>query len=91
MKATIPCNLKCYNGNCIIENDKPKCNCSTEFTGQYCQHYVCSNYCQNNGKCHVENNNQPNNITLKCMCPKDWTGDKCEIPMDTCLVSFCNL
>jgi hypothetical protein len=40
--------------------------------------------CLNDGKCVVLTNS-----TFKCNCRPDWTGDRCETPMNSCVAKPC--
>ena len=40
--------------------------------------------CLNKGQCIIHTN-----LTLECVCRRDWTGDRCEIPLSTCAQDPC--
>ncbi|CAF1127963.1 unnamed protein product [Adineta steineri] len=40
--------------------------------------------CLNDGLCQVVSNS-----TFKCNCKKDWTGDRCETPLNSCVTKPC--
>jgi hypothetical protein len=40
--------------------------------------------CLNQGQCIILSN-----LTLQCVCRRDWTGDQCEIPLSTCANNPC--
>jgi hypothetical protein len=40
--------------------------------------------CLNLGQCIIHTN-----LTLECVCRRDWTGDRCEIPLSTCAQQPC--
>lgn len=84
-KTQIPglCNLRCIQGTCRFVNDKPKCFCHPEFDGELCDHYICSDYCKNGGKCYIlyKSNNQ---TERKCNCVPGYSGEQCELPIDLC-------
>lgn len=40
--------------------------------------------CLNQGQCIILAN-----LTLQCVCRRDWTGDRCEIPLSTCANDPC--
>lgn len=40
--------------------------------------------CLNDGHCTVVSNS-----TFKCACKPDWTGDRCETPMNSCVMKPC--
>lgn len=83
------CNLNCHEGSCkIIQGQGPKCICSPQFSGSRCEHYRCSQYCKNHGVCYISSQYSSNLSDaippLKCHCPSQWTGDRCEKPVDVC-------
>jgi hypothetical protein len=40
--------------------------------------------CLNQGQCIILSN-----LTLQCVCRRDWTGERCEIPVSTCANNPC--
>jgi hypothetical protein len=40
--------------------------------------------CLNQGQCIILSN-----LTLQCVCRQDWTGERCEIPLSTCVNDPC--
>jgi hypothetical protein len=40
--------------------------------------------CLNQGQCIILSN-----LTLQCVCQRDWTGDRCEIPLSSCANNPC--
>jgi hypothetical protein len=69
------------DGQCLRENDKYKCNCSLNYTGNNCEisRTSClSQLCQNNGKCFEYNN------TFQCQCSFNYQGIYCEEIIDLC-------
>ncbi|KAG1687419.1 Prolow-density lipoprotein receptor-related protein 1 [Nymphon striatum] len=82
------CAKVCYNnGNCYFnEKGKPMCNCTSGFTGDQCDEYRCSNYCKNHGYCSTEKNpKDPDGPPLlKCRCPAQFIGERCEKPSNLC-------
>ncbi|XP_041374230.1 low-density lipoprotein receptor-related protein 1-like [Gigantopelta aegis] len=78
-KVDNPCmSFKCkHNGNCSLNiHDKPKCSCTSRFTGDHCQIDRCENYCLNQGTCIVSSS--PTHPPT-CRCPVRYRGNKCEI------------
>ncbi|KFM63627.1 Tenascin-X, partial [Stegodyphus mimosarum] len=72
----------------LTENDKQICTCDTGYAvkeddekGQICAESCGTNNCENGGTCIIEDEN------LKCICPAQYTGDKCEI--DRCQPNPC--
>lgn len=51
----------------------PTCRCPTGFTGPRCNQQVCTDYCQHNGSCTVNQGNQPS-----CRCLPTFIGDRCQ-------------
>ncbi|XP_072038790.1 uncharacterized protein [Amphiura filiformis] len=62
------CSTPCKNGGLCI--DKDTCQCSTPFSGQYCEIDTCSPSCENGGICKDANT---------CQCTASFTGTRCEI------------
>lgn len=83
-----PCQLRCNQGACEIENGKPRCVCPVDFDGEFCDHYRCSGYCKNHGTCYVNASDYKVGSSvkppLKCDCPKNWEGDRCDISASSC-------
>jgi hypothetical protein len=42
--------------------------------------------CLNNGQCIILSN-----LTLQCVCRRDWTGERCETPLSTCANEPCGI
>ena len=42
--------------------------------------------CLNNGQCIIRTN-----LTLECVCRQDWTGERCEIPLSSCVNQPCGI
>lgn len=84
-KSVIPdlCNLRCVQGTCRFVDGRPKCFCHPEYDGELCDHYICSEYCKNAGKCYVlyKSNNQ---TERKCICKPGFSGEQCEVSLDLC-------
>ncbi|XP_065578254.1 prolow-density lipoprotein receptor-related protein 1-like isoform X3 [Artemia franciscana] len=85
------CSLECNVGSCFFDSDgNPKCSCPPLYDGEYCNHYRCSGYCRNKGLCYGDsNNNEDGSVALKCNCPADWTGQRCEIRIEACTEDMC--
>lgn len=64
------------------------CECPPDFTGKHCETYRCSMYCKNKGTCYTDVESKTRKEgelpPLKCLCPRQWTGDRCEISESTC-------
>lgn len=87
--VTQPCPLKCNQGICKLVNGQPKCKCTIDFDGEFCEHYRCSGFCKNRGVCYIDASkvkmyNENLRPPLKCACPPAWTGDHCETPIANC-------
>lgn len=82
------CPLNCKSGVCKIEKGVgPKCVCPPQYTGEHCEHYVCSEYCMNKGMCYIDYlsaKTPDSQAPLKCNCPPQWTGERCETPVNVC-------
>lgn len=89
------CRLECNQGHCHLDaRNRPRCVCSIDFEGEFCERYRCSGYCKNRGICYVDasRTSDPRNSTasnalrppLKCKCAYSWTGDRCEISASKC-------
>lgn len=82
------CTIQCNQGKCEISNGKAKCNCPIDFDGDFCEHYRCSGFCKNHGTCFVDvstyKTDDRRKPPLKCKCPKNWTGNQCEITLVGC-------
>ncbi|CAG0883348.1 unnamed protein product [Darwinula stevensoni] len=76
-----PCINFCENGGvCSFEKNKPpQCWCLKGWTGNQCKIQLgmraCSNYCHNNGKCHL---NQDLTMEPVCECPLNYYGKRCD-------------
>lgn len=73
------CSLKCNAGKCQTVEGKSKCVCPPNFNGDRCEHYICSQYCQNNGACVMDTDHKP-----KCICHEEFTGPRCESKKKKC-------
>lgn len=87
--TTQACPLQCNQGLCKMVNNQPKCKCTIDFEGEFCEHYRCSGFCKNRGVCyvdasHAKSYNENIKLPLKCHCPPSWTGDHCEMPVINC-------
>lgn len=82
------CPLDCKSGVCKIEKGVgPKCVCPPQYTGEHCEHYVCSEYCKNKGMCYIDYlsaKTPESEAPLRCNCPPNWTGERCETPVNVC-------
>lgn len=82
------CPLNCNKGTCkLVDGQTPKCICPAKYSGTYCEHYRCSQFCQNKGMCYVDllqTSESDGLAPLRCNCPPNWTGERCEIPIKVC-------
>lgn len=87
---TQACPLQCNNqGLCKMVHNQPKCKCTIDYEGEFCEHYRCSGFCKNRGVCYVDASqsksyNENIKLPLKCHCPPTWTGEHCEMPVINC-------
>lgn len=100
-KSSMTCDRKCVRGQCQFVDNKQICICEKEYDGEHCDHYRCSGYCHNRGVCsindtaiipddHLFDAQHPRQIQppLKCLCPSQFTGNRCQIPVSICKVSL---
>ncbi|KAB0803781.1 hypothetical protein PPYR_00751 [Photinus pyralis] len=82
------CSLNCNTGSCkIIPGQGPKCICPPKYAGVHCEQYRCSQFCRNKGMCYIDLLSPKTPDTpppLGCNCPPQWTGERCEIPVNMC-------
>ena len=78
------------------QKGRPFCNCTDPlFDGEFCDHYICADYCENGGFCSytLQENKPTSSITSpplrKCSCREGFEGEKCEIQSTNC-VSKCS-
>ncbi|XP_067123645.1 low-density lipoprotein receptor-related protein 1 isoform X3 [Centruroides vittatus] len=88
------CLITCLNGGtCILgQDEKSFCRCTPEYEGTTCQIFRCSSYCKNNGFCYtdlLQNTSPGKKPPLKCNCPAEWTGERCETPFQNCNQEDC--
>lgn len=90
---TPTCPLYCNTGTCkLIQNEGPKCICPPLYTGEYCEHYRCSQYCRNHGRCYIDSQASQSLDSLpplRCKCPIQFTGERCEKPADFHKDGYC--
>jgi low-density lipoprotein receptor-related protein 1 (alpha-2-macroglobulin receptor) len=90
------CYKNCVNGGkCKYSGDEMYCECPPKYEGEFCDHFICSGFCKNGGKCHLPVsirglNNEQIKAEIKCSCSEDWKGSRCEIPKRACIVSYIN-
>ena len=68
----------CLRGRCEVREGRAECVCEPHYTGQFCQTYICSLYCQH-GVCYFSPSDQP-----QCQCSPGWTGERCEVRLEAC-------
>ena len=89
----IQCNLN--NLRCEEDSEgKARCVCDNPmFGGEFCDVYACAGYCLNGGACfpHWDEaaaaqgmRGSPPPPKLWCVCPRNFTGPRCEIPPVGC-------
>lgn len=92
------CYKPCANGGkCNYVSDiEMKCECPPQFEGDTCQHFICSEFCQNHGVCSYPRIT-PTTTTAElknkrtCSCKSDYKGPRCEIPKSICGVSVAKI
>ncbi|CAF3395990.1 unnamed protein product [Rotaria socialis] len=74
-RETMKSNANCFNNGVFIINDNDNlttCSCPFPFSGAQCELNQCSNYCQNNGSCFL------NDTNIVCNCSNGFTGEACQ-------------
>ena len=84
-------NLSCDNGNCVLDDGVPFCECTAGFSGATCDVPECDPACVNGTCVEGENEGDPN----VCNCNEGFEGDSCETQIDpcddlTCVNGTCN-
>nr|XP_032815029.1 neurogenic locus notch homolog protein 1-like isoform X2 [Petromyzon marinus] len=80
---------RCDNGaTCVDGVNTYNCQCSPQWTGQYCTEDVdeCQlqpNACLNGGTCHNTHGG------YNCVCVNGWTGEDCSENIDDCAIAAC--
>ena len=72
-----------HGGKCSLADrfsEFNRCNCKHGWGGVACER-PCPLSCQNNGACRPT---LTNSSEYECVCHGDFTGDRCEIPFETC-------
>lgn len=93
------CYKSCVNGGeCQYKRDEQStdimfCKCPARYEGEFCEHFLCSNYCKNMGICLLPNIRKSYTTDQlkagrKCHCPPDWDGPQCEISKKACQVCY---
>ncbi|XP_074596985.1 cubilin-like, partial [Brevipalpus obovatus] len=87
-----PCGAAtCVNGDCVSDSTGiPRCNCREGWEGSACERMVSSNRCTsttclNGGTCISSQE-----ARLYCLCPDEYTGERCEIQRENCGAFFLN-
>lgn len=89
------CYKPCVNGGkCKYTSDiEMKCECPPAYEGEFCEHFICSNYCKNDGVCSFAKIT-PTTTTAElkanrsCSCKFEFKGPRCEIPASVCGVGL---
>ncbi|CRL03072.1 CLUMA_CG016407, isoform A [Clunio marinus] len=92
-RSEIPslCYKNCVNGGkCKYADDEMACECPSKYEGEFCQHFICSEYCKNQGVCILPSNAKSMTTTelkskRRCHCSPEWKGVRCEIPSTACV------
>ena len=84
-----PCtHLNCYTGKCVVnEEGIAGCECVNPiFEGKFCERYICSGYCLNDGVCYPQQRDRTNDgrARPKCICKEGYHGERCEIKSLSC-------
>lgn len=95
-RSEIPslCYKNCVNdGKCKYDGDNMFCECPSKYEGEFCEHYICSEFCKNQGVCVIPVNSKSYTTAelktkRKCHCQEKWKGERCEIPESACEVSL---
>ena len=77
--------FNCHAGNCTMRSGYPKCVCDSDYTGKYCETFICSQYCENDAKClpvHEEGVAKVRRVA--CICQKGFSGDRCQVNVMDC-------
>lgn len=93
------CTRKCNEGKCRYNsNNEQFCECPPKFEGPFCDQYICSGFCLNQGICQIPSEKVHSAVTSKelkeqriCRCTKNYTGDRCQIPSHMCVSSEKNV
>lgn len=87
------CYKNCVNGGkCRYNGDEMVCECTAKYEGEFCEHFICSEYCKNHGVCifpAVTKSYTTEQLKAErmCHCLPEWKGLRCEIPAKACEVS----
>ena len=77
--------VSCHAGTCILKDGKPECKCNVFYYGKYCQSYICSGFCLNDGRCIPLNKMKSSNESSAiCICKHGFEGERCEIATKDC-------
>ena len=76
--------VNCHKGKCQLNPaGQPRCVCNPYFTGPFCETYVCSGYCFNEGHCNPSLDALGQEV-VTCTCRPAYTGARCNIPQEEC-------
>jgi hypothetical protein len=81
--CSIPYNHTCASNSLCIgisANNRSICICRMNKFGSRClsTDRIFENQCKNNGQCIPNDDNMITNSKFACICPKGFTGDRCE-------------
>ena len=61
------------------------CNCTDQmYDGEFCDHYICANFCQNGGMCFPLTFSKGQKPLLVCSCRAGFEGPRCNINSSSC-------
>ncbi|XP_070183011.1 low-density lipoprotein receptor-related protein 1-like [Littorina saxatilis] len=74
----------CLNGGtCNDTKGGQQCQCPKDYSGAHCEKWVCTNYCQHAGFCHISDSGDPS-----CICRPPFSGKHCEKAVEDCNGKF---
>ena len=72
-----------------MKDGEPTCVCSQFFSGPFCQTYICSEYCLNDGVC-IPSVDEEGSEHLQCDCQEGFSGPRCGVSEEDCRNSCYN-